>query len=376
MPLNKLLDRLAAIEPADSPFISLYLNTQPDNTGRDHFEAYLRKEFKARADEFELRSPERESFDRDCERINAWLRDELRASANGAAVFACAGANDFFEAVQLDVPIGESQLFTGRQPYLFPLELVNDQYPSFAVLVADTNTAHLYVFGLGEKIEQQDVTGVNINRSQVGGWSQARYQRHVDNFHHQHAKEVIDELTVLMSREDIRWIVLAGDEVIIPLLREQLPKQLEDSVIDVLRLDISTPEQEVMKAGLEAVRAQNARDDAGRIEKLFDKDLGKGLSVSGAHETLQALIRGQVEELFLTAAPQSVTDDLVQDDMPFVETALSQTDADRRVMIADELIRRAHCTDARITFIEDNSLLEPYGGVSAKLRFSLQSATA
>ncbi|HWQ34655.1 MAG TPA: Vms1/Ankzf1 family peptidyl-tRNA hydrolase [Blastocatellia bacterium] len=376
MQLKKMLNQLAAFEPVELPVISLYLNTQPDNRGRDHFDAYLRKELKAQGETLELRSPARESFDRDAERINVYLRDELRPSANGVAIFACSGANNFFEAIQLEAPLDENLLHLGRQPYLFPLERVNDQYPPFAVLVADTNAAHLYVFGLGEKLEQQDVTSVNVNRSQVGGWSQARYQRHVDNFHHQHAKEVVDELEQLMGREEIRWIVLAGDEVIIPLLREQIPKQLEDSVIDVLRLDISTPEHEVMQAGLEAVRAHNAKDDAGKLEKLFNEDVGRGLSVSGAHETLQALIRGQVEELFISASPDDVQDDLVQDDLQFVTEVADTTGSNRRPLIADELIRRARNTDARITFIEENQLIVPHGGVSAKLRFNLQSATA
>ena len=49
MSLSEQLDRLAAFEPAPYPVISLYLNTQPDQHGRDQYQAFVRKEFKASA---------------------------------------------------------------------------------------------------------------------------------------------------------------------------------------------------------------------------------------------------------------------------------------------------------------------------------------
>jgi len=55
--LDPLLDRLVAFEPTTLPVISLYLNTSPDQHGRDNFESFLRKELKAAGKTFPLRSP-------------------------------------------------------------------------------------------------------------------------------------------------------------------------------------------------------------------------------------------------------------------------------------------------------------------------------
>src|SRR5262245_53331755 len=99
---SKLLDRLVSFEPTPFPVVSLYLNTQPNQKGRDHFDAHVRSELNACAKNWTMRTPERQSFDRDAERIKDYLRDELRPSANGVAIFACSGVGDFFEAVQLD----------------------------------------------------------------------------------------------------------------------------------------------------------------------------------------------------------------------------------------------------------------------------------
>lgn len=375
MPLHQLLDRLAAFEPTSHPVISLYLNTQADQQGRANFDSFIRKEFRTRARSYPKRSPERESFERDAERIREYLRRELRPSSNGFAVFACAGANDFFEAVQLDAPIKEHRLYVYHQPHLYPLARLSDQYRRYAALIADTNAARLFVFGLGERLDEESVQSTKVSRSSAGGWSQARYQRHIDNYHMHHAKEIVEALDRAVREENIEYIVLAGDETIIPKLREQLPQHLDEKVIDVLRLDITTPEHEVLEITLEAMREQDAKDDAEKVAQLLDEYRAGGLAVVGAHDTLAALASGQVDELFLSASLEEIHDDEEEVGEPLVPGApASEEDAakgTRTVMMADELVTRARQTGARISFIETAELLADVGGVGARLRYRL-----
>ena len=56
-----------------------------------------------------------------------------------------------------------------------------NEYRRYAVLVADTNRARIFVFGRGRILAAAEVQSETTNRSQMGGWSQMRYQRHVDN---------------------------------------------------------------------------------------------------------------------------------------------------------------------------------------------------
>ena len=109
--LDPLLDRLVAFEPTTLPVLSLYLNTSSDQHGRDDYASFLRKEMKAGGKTFPLRSPERASFERDAERITTYLTDALRPSSNAVALFACAGADGFFEHVQLDAPMEGHRLY-------------------------------------------------------------------------------------------------------------------------------------------------------------------------------------------------------------------------------------------------------------------------
>src|SRR3954447_3311896 len=240
--------RLLDFEPTTLPVISLYLNTQPDDHGRDRFEGWVQREFASRARTFAPGSPEATSFAKDGERIQQYVEKELKAAANGLAIFACYGANQFFEAVQLGAPVEEHRLYIYNQPHLYQLARLDDEYPRYAALVTDARSARIYVFGLGEKVSDAKLKGKKMHRVKVGGWSQARYQRRVENAHKEHAKEAIDALERIVREEKIQHVVVAGDAAMLAVVEEQFSKQLEEKVVDVLRFDAKAPEHEIFEA--------------------------------------------------------------------------------------------------------------------------------
>ena len=373
--VSELVELLSIFEPIGSPVISLYLNAQPDEHGHDSFHAFVRNELRDRANTFPSGSPERKSFDRDVERITSYLDDEVRPSANGIAIFACAGAGDFFEAIQLDAPIENNRLFVYDQPHLYPLARLIDQYPRYAVLVANTNSARVFVFGRGAKLDSEEVKNKKTNRTKVGGWSQMRYQRHLANYHLHHAKEVIEVLERVVREDKAEHVILAGDDVIIPLLREQMPQQLAEKVIDVVSLDINTPEHEIFQTSMESLREHDSQTDAEKVNRLLDEYRGNGLAVVGVAATLTALSNGQADDLLISAAPGEIKYD--EGKVREVLAAYSAGEGDAGVdvseprMVADELVKRAQASAATVTFIEDASLLAEVGGVGATLRYRI-----
>lgn len=315
------------------------------------------------------------SFKRDTARIESYLRDEVRPSANGLAIFASAGANDYFKAVQLNVPLKRHDLHINERPHLYPLARVIDQYPRYIALLADTNSARLFVFGLGNILGREEMQHVKPTHTQAGGWTHMHYQRHMDNFHRQHAKEVVEVLDRVVRGEAVEHIILAGDEVIIPLLREQLPGRLKEKIIDVLRLDIKTPEHAVLKATMDSLREHNLQTDAEKVRQLFDDYRAGGLAVVTWKDTVEAIERGQVDELLLTASAREIRTDVQEIDDAAVNQYSSDTPPDSctepRLMPADLLVTLARQTGARVTFIEDTALLSSVGGVGAMLRYRI-----
>ena len=91
---------------------------------------------------------------------------------------------------------------------------------AYAALLLDSNRARIIVFGLGEVEARTEVTGEKTRRHSMGGWSQARYQRRIDNIHLQHVKEVVDALDTVVRGEAIGRIIVAGDAGAAPSLTE------------------------------------------------------------------------------------------------------------------------------------------------------------
>jgi peptide chain release factor subunit 1 len=363
--LTSQLDRLAAFEPGPFPVISLYLNMQPDEHGRDHFDVFLRNELTDRITTYPAEGPERKSLEQDADRIRAYVAEEVRPSANGLALFAC-GGNNLFEAVQLLAPIDEHRLFVSDQPHLYPLARLLDEYPKYAVLVADTHLARIVVFAANEVERAESIEGVKTRRHKMGGWSQARYQRHVDNYRAQHAKEVAEALRRVVRQEAITSVIIAGDDVIVPLVKEHLTKEVADRVVDVVKLDIRAPVHEILEASAAAMREKDAQTDRERVEALIGAYRANALACAGADATRAAFELGQVEELVIAARPDAISTGSADS-----TAAPGQLSADEHERVADELIAQARKTAARIRFIEDVSLLDPIGGVGAFLRFKV-----
>jgi hypothetical protein len=165
MPLEHFIDRLAAFEPQDLPVVSLYLNAQADEHGQHNYDVFVRKEFSERAKTFEPDTPQRESIDEDLVKISKYLEQEIQSHAQGIAIFACSGANDFFVARQFDAPIETNRLFVYDRPHLYPLARLLDQYPRYAVVLADTNAAKIFVVALGQATKRKELQNVKTKHA-------------------------------------------------------------------------------------------------------------------------------------------------------------------------------------------------------------------
>ena len=372
---RELLDRLAARDATSYPFLSLYLDARPGPQGRDEFDRFVRRALKGRAHAFEVRSPDRESYDLDAARIERYLENEVRPRANGIALFACA-AQGVFDATQLDVAFPSHMLVVGSVPHVLPLACVLDEHPSHAAVVADTHQARLYVFSLGTSVRHEAVESPKVPRPAMGGWSQIRYQRHADHSHLLHAKAVVDALDQIVRDEGVRHLALAGDEVILPLLQDQLPARLRERVIATLHIDMRATDHDVMHEAERAFADYRVRRDRQRATTLTDRALARDQAVLGIEPVFEALERGQVHELVISASGQAFASHVP---VPLVPVCQRTTvdlpvdgSPDTRVtaVVGNELVVRARRTGAAVTCVGDPVLLAHVGHVGAHLRFS------
>ena len=98
---------------------------------------------------YEVQSEERQSFEEDFVRIMRYLETKCQTSVQGLAIFACSAANDWFEIGDFEAPFERNRLFISDRPHLYPLARLMDQYRRYAVVLADTNRAQIFVFATG-----------------------------------------------------------------------------------------------------------------------------------------------------------------------------------------------------------------------------------
>ena len=354
--LHAVLDRLADYESDSATVVSVYLDLKPEQPAQP-FKAFIDDAMK-----------EHEDARPSLERIREFL-DAEPPSSQSLAVFSATGDPGLFEAVPIEAPVGGHRLYVDREPHVFPLERLADQYQSYAALVVNTNAARLYVFSAGAAERQIVVKSRKGKRVSAGGWSQARYQRRVENLHTKHMKEVADAVERLVRDENISRILVAADEVALPLLREQLSPATRELLTEVGGVDMKTSETDVFRVTLDAFREADEQSDQDRVDTLLNAYRSGGLATVGVTGVRAALERGQVDRLLVPAVPAAGAADHASADAQVTGPKEQQSELDERAI--EELVTLARRTDAEITFIEDARLLAPARHVGAMLRYRL-----
>jgi peptide chain release factor subunit 1 len=373
-----LVRKLVDFEPVTTPFVSVYLDTRPNENGKKDHDVFLKKQISEAVASVERDSSAYRSLTADGDRIRSYV-ESLDPSVEGAAIFACSEAG-FFEAFSFHVPFEEDLFFVFDSPHIYPLVRLISRHRRFAVAAADTNSAHIYVFKRGEQFRKQDIQNTKTNRTEVGGWSQMRYQRHVENFHQQHAKEVVAELEKLVRDDRIEKIVLAGDEsVIIPLLRSEMSKDLATHVVGTLPLNVNAPESEVYEEAQKLIFRENTLEDLEKLDLLKEQSYDGGRGVTSFEKVLTALLNGQVQELYINADFDTIgfnigrVNEIFRDYSPGIDASLPSTK--QAGLVIDQALKLAIRSADDIRFIEDEGLLEEAGGAGALLRYQAKGVT-
>lgn len=347
--MQAMIRQLAERDAGNLPLLSVYLDVRPEATGeRPALRAGL-VVLKDRLNElrrtFLPRGEDLDSFERDVERIDAFVQEEMQPSTAGLAIFACAGI-DLFEVIESAVPF-RNQVSTGRHADLFELARLADEYETSIVAVVDSNTARLFLYRQAklEEITGLDEESTNFQKRSTGGWSQARYQRHIDKHRRDFAREMAAAIAQAIDNEGAEHLILAGDEVAITPLKEELPPAALAKLRDVLRIDIRAARDDIAEEIAPLLDAVEREAGTGVVDQLVTELRRGRLGVAGAAAVAKALDRGQVDVLLL--------EDKVE------------LSADERA----DLVRQASLTGVRVEIVEDSAQLRQLGGVGALLRY-------
>jgi peptide chain release factor subunit 1 len=371
------LRELAAFRAENGCAVSLYVNLDPSQAPTA---AEVETRVNSQLSEAErlaeerkgsLTHGQREGLKADIDRIRQWFDDgfDRHGGVRGVAVFA-ASLDNFWSTLALSSGVADD-VKIANELYLAPL---TPHVGRDGALVAAVGRERGEVFRLrgGALVEIADESQDVPGRHDQGGWSQARYERHIENIVEQHLREVADTLDACVRRLRGVPVVLVGAEEIRSEFEELLSKEARDALAGWTSADAHADGSQLLEAVRPVLDEWSRKREETLLERWREEAGKNGRAAAGWAQTLEAASDGRVELL------------LVQDgiDQPAYEcprcgraqTTDGSCPLDGTTMVSREngvdlAVHRTLAHGGTIHVLRDRQDLEPVGGVGALLRF-------
>jgi peptide chain release factor subunit 1 len=349
-----LLRQLAELEPSDTPVLSASVDLRPQADAADpasrEARVLLRNRLREELDSLTPHEPAHDSLTADTERVQTLVEERSAPNepddgpaARGLLAYACNGSG-LWETYLTQAQL-ENEVDVGPRPRLTPLARLAAFQPA-VVAIFDTNSLRLFAARPGRLVEIPGLDDPPDDYTQTGqgGWSQGRYERHVDEQRDAFARRMAERITALIEREGDARLVFGGDEVAVPTLQGVLPGTLADNVGATIKIGLRSTLEEIEEEVFPVLAAMADERTTDAADRLVGAARGDGLGVGGLQETGKALELGAALEVLVD------------------ETAVEGE-------ALEDVIRLAALTDAPVTFVTGHEELLSLGGVGALLRF-------
>jgi peptide chain release factor subunit 1 len=342
------LRRLAELRPERGLVLSIFFNLDPSEFGTPAARATeVNSVVTAAAKKVEevdgLEHDARAALRADVERVREVLQGPDIASngTHGLAVFVC-GPADLLEVVRLPHPI-ESRAIVDDHACVEPL-VRNGSSERWCVLLINRKNARIFT-GTADELEEVDrVEDDTHSQHDQGGWSQARYQRSIEQEKLNHLGHALDTLFAHFKRLPFAHLVVGAPEEMVTEVEEKLHPYLQKRLAGRLSIDVenSSP-TEVRTAAAEVVDRHVAAVEREALDRLA-QGLGRGdRGVAGPEAVMEALEQARVEILLLS------------EDFDAPEL--------------DEAVEKAITQSAQVLVVRHYDDLVLHGGIGAVLRF-------
>lgn len=298
---NGLRD-LARFRAQNGCAISLYLDLDPsvsptvaDAASRVNalIDEVERSEAARRPD---LTHEQKQGLREDVGRLRRFFDHEFsREGARGFAVF-CARLDNVWQPLPLSERVPDA-VKVGNTFYLAPLVPLVGRGEGALVAVVGRERGHLYRLRAGRLDELVEQFDEQPGRHDQGGWSQSRFQRHIEKLVSEHLRDVADLLDRQVRRlRGPRVIVVASEETQAEF-EEQLSHDVKDAIIGWTAAEAHATPPELLAAVEPVLQRWRAEQEARAVERWREEAGRNGRATGGWAQTLEAASDGRVELL-------------------------------------------------------------------------------
>ncbi len=369
-----LLRELASFRAEKGCATSLYLNLDPSQVptagdAQTRMNALLNSAEKT--DRKDLTHEQRGALKADFARIARWFDDDFdRDGAQAVAVFA-AGLDNFWSTMALPEPVPD-RFKIGHDFFLAPLVPVVARADGTIIAVIGREQGHLYRLEAGRLQEIGDHFEEQPGRHDQGGWSQARYQRHIEKLVQEHLKGVAEVLDRSRRRLQVPKIVLVCSEEMRAEFTDALSTDVREAVVGWAPAEAHAGPTQLLDAVTPVLVRAESRDEAEVLGRWREEAGRSARASSGWEQTLEAASDGRVELLLFQEGvdhpafrcPACGRAATAGGSCPLDGTTLEETDAGLDLAVHQTL---AH--GGAVWAIRHQQDLAPVEGIGALLRF-------
>ncbi len=371
------LRRLADLHPDRGRVLSVFLNLDPSEfaTGAARATAItsVLTEASHRVEEAEgLEHDEHQALRADVERVKEVLEggDIASGGVQGLAVYACAPA-DLLEVVPLPHPI-ESRAIVNHTAYLEPLVLQGEA-ERVCILLANRRTARVLIGAATGFTDLGRIDDEVKNQHSQGGWSQARYERSVEEDKRDHLEHVAQELFRYFKRRPFDRLLVGTPPELTSEMESHLHPYLAEKLAGRISIDIENSSTDEVREAAAPVIDEDERLREREVLDRFAQEIGRGgRATAGLQPTLEALNEFKVEVLLLEEGFRSsglveIRTGMLTADAGTVPVDEPQLEA--QPDIVESAIEKAMEQSAAVRVIRRFADLGAHGGIGAILRY-------
>jgi peptide chain release factor subunit 1 len=293
---------LAGFEAEKGWAISLYLDLDPRLTptpadAATRLHSLLDEAAKGDgANRRDLTHDQRVGLKADFDRIRDFYALEFtRNGARGLAIFS-SGLDNIWRPLPLTEPVLDG-VKVGRKLYLAPLVPLVGRGEGALVVVVGRELGHFYRLRGGRLEDFVDRSEDAPGRHDQGGWSQARFQRHIETLVQEHLRTVADELDRLVRRLGAVQVVVIAAEETHAEFEELLGHEARAAISGWTAAEAHASPGELLHLATPVLERYREEKETELLDRWREEIGRHGRASAGWEETLEAASDARVELL-------------------------------------------------------------------------------
>lgn len=285
--------------------VSAYADLTIQDGFSRHVERHLKNQARA-AGEALAETRARKALEENLDVIRQAVAERNHGKARGLAVFSSV-ARGFRQVLPLDFAV-ENHLVIDEEPFVLPL--LEHWYgdPSYLIVLADSDEAHLFEARHGHPDRVVDLVRPDATEefqrdkpkfTYKKRFAQTRHERLFGAEDDRFLKAVVDAVREHWNGHFFAGLILLGQPPITAALRKQLPRELAQEVIGESALAMTVEPELLTQAVAPLAEAHRAGESSRRLAELRERRKENHLVAAGPTEVLDALQQGRAVEVLL-----------------------------------------------------------------------------